>query len=114
MNKKKSLILLTVIIPVFAILAGLVTYFFVLRSDTPAPVSIDNVMQQQSKDITNNVATQGSVVSDDKKKSQDNRQSNSGNETKSISPQTKSGYCIVQHSTQEAHIFHRHRQRLQM
>ena len=91
MNKKKSLILLTVIIPVFAILAGLVTYFFVLRSDTPAPVSIDNVMQQQSKDITKNVATQGSVVSDDKKKSQDNRQSNSGNETKSISPQTKSG-----------------------
>lgn len=69
MNKKKSLILLTIIVPVFAILAGLVTYFFVLRSDTPAPVSIDNAIQQ-SKDITSSIVVKESVLPDEGKKSQ--------------------------------------------
>jgi polyisoprenoid-binding protein YceI len=87
MNKKKSIILLVIIVPVFAILAGLITYFFVLRSDTPAPVSIDNALQQQSKDIAKNVVVKKSVSPDTEKKNQDRDQSNSINATKSIAPQ---------------------------
>ena len=49
MSKKKSILLVTLVVPVFAILAALVTYFFLIRSDTPAPVSIENTITQQKQ-----------------------------------------------------------------